>query len=135
MRLRGLFCCVWTMRLRGLSCRACRACTARLGTPSPLAPPGERDGVRGRLLAQRPQDRPKYVVGVQQRVVVPETQDAEAGRLQIPCAPRITRRLIHMLTTIELDDQQVLDAAEIRVITGDGMLPPKLHAELHGAQA
>jgi hypothetical protein len=89
--------------------------------------------VRGSLFTQRLHDRAKHVVGVQQHIVIPESQDAEAGRLQIPCAPDITRLALRMLTAIELDDQLVLDAAKVRVIPGDGMLPAKLHAERRSA--
>ena len=68
-----------------------------------LAPrSGERVGVRG---LQRQQDRFKHRVGFHQNVVVPESQNTEALRVEQSTSHLVRAGLVQVTSPIDLDDQ------------------------------
>jgi len=91
--------------------------------------------VRGPLFAQRPHDRLQYVIGANQRIVIPEPHHTETRLAQIRRPLLVIGLPIRMLAAIQFHDQLLLHATEVRVIPRHGMLPAKLHAKLRRAQA
>jgi len=61
-------------------------------------------------------------------IIVPETQDAEAHRLDRFCSRRVLRQPSRMLAPIQLDDQPAFEAGEIDDMAANGMLAPELAA-------
>ena len=91
--------------------------------------------MRGELLPERTQDHIQHRISPQQHVIVPEPQHSIPGSLKLACAPQIVSGLLHMLTTIEFNDQPALEAAEIDDKPFNTMLPTKPITKLTATKA
>jgi hypothetical protein len=68
----------------------------------------------------------EHVLELRQDLIVPESHHLESLSHQEQGAFCVTRRLLDVLPTIELDDEPPLDANEIHDVAADGHLAPKL---------
>jgi hypothetical protein len=73
------------------------------------------------------QDMLNRPIRVLERIIVPDSHDAEAFSLEPSRALSIMRRCDRVLATIGLDDQLPLEAHEIDDILADRSLPPEFH--------
>lgn len=107
------------------------------GRPAPSPPPaGERAGVRGST-AQHPPDLRQHVLTLAQYLIVPEPHNPPPRGLQALAAMAIGSglRRLGVLTTVEFDDQTLLDAGKVEDEPFGAVLTTELDAELVVAQA
>lgn len=67
-------------------------------------------------------------LGILQNIIIPETDDAEAERLQFAGALGVILFLDGMLTAIDFYDQRLVDAYEIGDVWADRMLATEFEA-------
>ena len=93
-----------------------------------ISPSPSREGVRGRgwlLGLQRYEYVLQHTVGVQEDIVIPETNQSVAATFE-PCRPPVIRvDLLGMLATVQFHNQFLRKAHEVHNIRTYGMLPSK----------
>jgi hypothetical protein len=68
----------------------------------------------------------KHNVGLRQYFVIPESDNSIPFRLQKTRSFGISRALLRVLTTIQLDDKPLFETDKVDDVWSDRMLPPKL---------
>ena len=86
-------------------------------------------------MLERTPDFTQHRICPEQHIVIPEPQHTITSFIQSKRAKPVVLSLLHMLTTIQLDDQPTLEATEINNKTFDTMLPAKPIAKLSTPQA
>jgi hypothetical protein len=86
-------------------------------------------------LPQRTPDHIQHRICPEQHIVIPESQHTIPSFIQPKRATPVVLNLLHMLTTIQLDNQPALEATEVNNKTLDTMLPAKPIAKLPTAKA
>src|SRR5262249_10328641 len=104
--------------------------------PQPLRSPPPTRSVVGRgegwgarfNSPQRRVDRLHHPLDIRQHIVVPETQHPIPLRFEILTSLRVGENAIRpiMLPTVDLDDEALLMAGEVREVRTDRGLPPEM---------
>jgi hypothetical protein len=80
----------------------------------------------GRVFPQRILDARQYSIDILQHIIIPESNHSESIFLEATCPRRILFDLVGMLATIDLDDESMLETAEIGDVIADEMLTAEL---------
>ena len=86
------------------------------------------------MVFQRHLDCSNDSVDVVHHLMIPKADDSVAQGSKIFSSFGIIRFLFQVLAAVQLDDEFLLDAAEIGDIFANGMLPSKIHAQLVSAK-